>query len=340
MGAALDGMVPILQVGILVLGLVYCVYLAWWRSSLAQGLMFLVFSAALAWLFGWFAQDGASPTADSLNDVREPSRTPAVTPSPAPSPVHTATPSPAPTSTTVPTTATESDPSAVPMIAAIAAIVLITAVLAIVLYFVWVAVVRPKARAAGAARAKAKAQAELEKTRRAERRAAMGRVFRSAVVLEDRVTSRWLAYEKDLELALRYPVMRDLRDPLVQAVVTAMTRARAARLEEIPELDVGQSPAEHPYVVAVHDLDVAMRAAEQEARRVRQGRFAPEERRALNRAEQLLAIAKNDGASPHERRLAYQRLINTLEGILDVPDAARTQLAISTGARRQVEAGV
>jgi len=131
--------------------------------------------------------------------------------------------------------------------------------------------------------------------------------------------------------------MRDLRDPLVQAVVTAMSRARSARVEEIPELDADQSPAEHPYVVAVHDLDVAMRAAEQEARRVRQGRFTPEERKALTRAEQLLAIAKNDGASPHERQLAYQRLITTLEGILDVPEAARTQLEISTGARQQIE---
>ncbi|MFJ4233865.1 hypothetical protein [Cellulosimicrobium cellulans] len=223
------------------------------------------------------------------------------------------------------------------MIAAVAGIVLATVVVAATLYYVWVAVVRPKARAAAAARATATAQEKLEAARRAERRAAMGRALRSAIALEERVTSRWLAYEKDLELALQYPVMRDLRDPLVRAVVTAMTRARASRVEEIPELEADQTPTEHPYVVAVHDLDVAMRAAEQEARRVRQGRFTPEERRALRRAEQLLAIAKNDGASPHERQLAYQRLINTLEGILDVPEAARTQLEISTGARQQVE---
>lgn len=254
----------------------------------------------------------------------EPTSTP---PSVEPSP----TPTPEPATVDPPQTGAGLD--AVP---AIAAIVLIAAALGAGLYFVWVAVVLPKARAAAAVRAKAKAQAELEKTRRVERRVAMGRALRSAVAIEDRVTARWLEYEKDLDLALRYPVMRDLRDPLVQAVVTSMTRARAARVEEIPELDADQSPDEHPYVVAVHDLDVAMRAAEQEARRVRRGRFSREERRALSHAEQLLAIAKNDGASPHERRVAYQRLIITLEGILDVPEAARTQLEISTGARQQI----
>lgn len=275
----------------------------------------------------WTVSQISSSRPVPARHMPEPASTPAsVEPSP--------TPTPEPATVDPPQTGAGLD--AVPAIAAIAAIVLIAAALGAGLYFVWVAVVLPKARAAAAARAKAKAQAELEKTRRAERRVAMGRALRSAVAIEDRVTARWLEYEKDLELALQYPVMRDLRDPLVQAVVTAMTRARAARVEEIPELDADQSPDAHPYVVAVHDLDVAMRAAEQEARRVRRGRFSREERRALSRAEQLLAIAKNDGASPHERRVAYQRLIITLEGILDVPEAARTQLEISTGARQQI----
>ena len=309
MGESAAMVVAVIAIGVALFGLAGFVFLAWCEDW-AQATAFLVVNSCLAGGLWWLGR-GLAASADASRAVEI-----------------SAVQSPTPT-----TPAVEAGPGAVPMVATIGALVL-----ALVLYFVWVAVVRPKARAAAAARAKAKAQAELEKTRRAERRAVMGRTLRAAVALEDRVTSRWLAYEKDLELALRYPVMRDLRDPLVQAVVTAMSRARAARVEEIPELDFDQSPAEHPYVVAVRDLDVAMRAAEQEARRVRRGRFSREERRALRRAEQLLAIAKNDGASPHERRVAYLRLLTTLEGILDVPEAARTELETITAIRPQIEA--
>ncbi|WP_170963547.1 hypothetical protein [Cellulosimicrobium cellulans] len=329
--SAIANLIPFLQLLMIAAGfgmMIVGIARQLWVQAV-QGLILLV-SAFLIPLFMRVIDDEPEP-----NPARPEQASP---PHPTPS-AETAESSPTP-QVPAPSTAPDATDGAdiVPLVGAIAGIVLGAAALAMVLYFVWVAVVRPKARAAARARAAAAAQAERDESRRAERRAAMGRAWRAAIALEERVTSRWLAYEKDLQLALQYPVMRDLRDPLVQKVVTAMTRARAARVDETPEIGDNQSPAEHPYVAAVHELDVAMRAAEQEARRVRQGRFTREERRALHRAEQLLQLAKNDGASPHERRLAYERLIATLEGILDVPEAARAQLEISAGARGQIGA--
>jgi len=67
-------------------------------------------------------------------------------------------------------------------------------------------------------------------------------------------------------------------------------------------------------------------AAEAEAIRRRRSDFSAEAQERLARAQQLLRLASNDGATPQERRSAYARAQKELDGLIVLP--ASTQASI------------
>ncbi|WP_277209510.1 hypothetical protein [Isoptericola croceus] len=131
---------------------------------------------------------------------------------------------------------------------------------------------------------------------------------------------RWLEYELDAVKTLEYPVITDMREQVTVDFHRARRRADGLRPEDREELRDRRRLDR--YRDAVREYQLTFDIAEREAKRRRASDFTPEERRALDRAKKLLALADDAGASRAERQSAYRRATKELEGILVLPDAA------------------
>ena len=115
-----------------------------------------------------------------------------------------------------------------------------------------------------------------------------------ATILQDRL---WAL--NDLQLVLKHAHwnvvgpnfigVHEMLDPEVEAI-RANADAVAERIAEYRE--------------AVTDYEVAFDLAEREARRVRDSQFSETERKRLATAQQLLAVALDQSATPAERQIA------------------------------------
>jgi hypothetical protein len=141
------------------------------------------------------------------------------------------------------------------------------------------------ARAAGAPSGLADARRELQTAKAAERQAALAlRASRARVKAgltnirasstsdplpidrlcaeHDAINARWLVYETDLDMALKYPKMTDSRHPATVTFLQAQRDAQAAR----PSQRAKVTPADYArYRAAVHDLGRALDEAEHQA---------------------------------------------------------------------------
>lgn len=140
----------------------------------------------------------------------------------------------------------------------------------------------------------------------------------------DATTARWLEYELDVAKMIAYPSMSDGRQELTAAFLRAK---RVADRMRPASADAEISAAElTAYQNAVTDYEVAFDVAEREARRVRDAGFTPSERKRLDTAQQLLAVAVDEAATPAERQLAYRRVREELDGLISLSDAAIDEL--------------
>jgi hypothetical protein len=80
------------------------------------------------------------------------------------------------------------------------------------------------------------------------------------------------------------------------------------------------------YRGAVTDYEVAFDLAERDARRVRDSQFSDAERKRLATAQQLLAVALDQSATPAERQVAYRRVREEVDGLLALSDEAVERL--------------
>lgn len=195
----------------------------------------------------------------------------------------------------------------------IGAVVLGAAALAGLAY-VWRAHLGPRSRATAAAALAAKADAREAKTS-----------WSKALVDEAGATARWLAYEKDLALAMEFPMMRDFSHPLVREVVTAMGEAAALRGGR-PTVQPGREAAQQPYVAAVRRFTTALDVAQAQAERVREHLLTPEQQSNLKTARQLFRTVTDDAASVHERQVALRRMTTLLQGVLVIPEQTMSEI--------------
>lgn len=135
----------------------------------------------------------------------------------------------------------------------------------------------------------------------------------------DEITSRWLDYELDVAKLIDFPVMSDMREPVTVDFHRAKRHADGLRPAEDEKPDADRLGE---YRVAVRDLQVAFDIAEREARRRRAMDFPFEERRSLDRAKRLIALAEDSGATHAERQQAYRRAQRELEGLIAIPEGA------------------
>lgn len=146
-----------------------------------------------------------------------------------------------------------------------------------------------------------------------------------AVGEHDRTDTRWLDYEIDVAKVLDYPLMTDMRDPLTQRFHRAKLRADFLRPLDVADL-VDDRDGTRDYLDAVQEYVTAFEIAEAEA--IRRGRngFSAAEQERVARAQRLLRVATNAGATHQERGRAYQLARRELDGLLVLPERGRAAL--------------
>ncbi|MCC3284151.1 hypothetical protein [Arthrobacter caoxuetaonis] len=126
----------------------------------------------------------------------------------------------------------------------------------------------------------------------------------------------WSRYETDVSLLIEYPVMTDYSDPVIREVIVAM--------QGIREAERGTDPDR--LHLAVDRFDVALRTAENYARRCGQSRLTEQERGKLATARAALNLILDGAAAPSEVDGAYRTLRGSLRGIIDLPAPAAADL--------------
>jgi hypothetical protein len=140
-----------------------------------------------------------------------------------------------------------------------------------------------------------------------------------------RTDARWLDYEIDIAKLLDFPMMTDMRDPLTMSFHRARSRADLLRPETVDDI-VGDRDAQLEYRDAVHEYVTAFDVAEAEAIRRRRSDFSAEAQERLERAQHLLRLASDGGATTHERQNAYARAKRELDGLIVLPAATRASI--------------
>ena len=141
----------------------------------------------------------------------------------------------------------------------------------------------------------------------------------------NRTDTRWLDYELDAAKLLDFPVITDMREPLTVAFHRAKLRADLLRPAKAEEL-LDDPEAARQYLDAVEAYATAFDAAEAEAVRRRRSDFSREDQQRLTRAQSLLRVASDGGATPQERERAYDLARGELEGLVVLPDRTRGAL--------------
>ena len=140
----------------------------------------------------------------------------------------------------------------------------------------------------------------------------------------DEITARWLDYELDVAKLIAFPAMSDGRQPLTAAFLRAKKTADQLRPASATAKISDDAVAE--YLDAVGNYAVAFDIAEKEARRLRNSTFTEDERKRLDRAQQLLKVAVDESATQAERNIAYKRVREEIEGLIVLSDEAVTVL--------------
>lgn len=137
--------------------------------------------------------------------------------------------------------------------------------------------------------------------------------------------ARWLDYEIDIAKLLDFPLMTDMRNPLTIEFHKARRRADLLRPDTADDLD-GDRDAQLEYRDAVHDYVTAFDVAEAEAIRLRRSTFSNEDQQRIARAQSLLKLAEDEGATPQERQSAYSRAKVELDGLIALPAVTRASI--------------
>jgi hypothetical protein len=170
---------------------------------------------------------------------------------------------------------------------------------------------------------------------RGNTQAAQWRSITRTVEEHTRTDGRWLDYELDFAKLLDLPLMTDMRSPLTMEFHKAKLRAdllRPAKAEDL--LDDREAAAQ--YLTAVQNYVTAFDAAEAEAIRTRRSDFSTDGQQRIARAQNLLRVASDDGATAPERQQAYDLARKELSGLVVLP--ATTQSRIERGISGQLGA--
>ncbi|MGB3485516.1 MAG: hypothetical protein WBB07_25280 [Mycobacterium sp.] len=155
--------------------------------------------------------------------------------------------------------------------------------------------------------------------------AARWRAIQRVLDEHDRTDARWLDYELDPVTLLDFPLMTDMTEPATERFHRAKWRADLLKPTAAEALlDDREAAAE--YREAVESYVSAFNVAESEAKRRRRSHFSEGERQRVHRAQTLLRVASDAGATVQERERAYGLARRELEGLVVLPERARMQI--------------
>lgn len=140
-----------------------------------------------------------------------------------------------------------------------------------------------------------------------------------------RTDARWLDYEIDIAKLLDFPMMTDMRNPLITGFHKAKRQADLLRPERTDDL-LSDRTAQLEYRDAVHDYITAFEIAEAESIRRRRSDFSADDQQRLARGQNLLHLAQDSAATPQERQNAYARASRELDGLIVLPAPARASI--------------
>ncbi|EST17943.1 hypothetical protein [Streptomyces niveus] len=156
---------------------------------------------------------------------------------------------------------------------------------------------------------------QRRRTRKAAQRAAdtAAQERRRAIEAEhDEVLDAHAAYLCDVLAVLDRPALDDVTVPQTAALLHALDTAADARRGGDLNL----------YRPAVSQLKTAWRAADEHARKTGLRHLPRQERATVTRARGLLEIALDGNGGEHERRAAYAKARELLDGVLTLPRQA------------------
>ncbi|MBV8966233.1 MAG: hypothetical protein JO191_08675 [Mycobacteriaceae bacterium] len=140
-----------------------------------------------------------------------------------------------------------------------------------------------------------------------------------------RTDAKWLEYELDIAKLLDFPVMTDMRNPATISFHKAKRRADLLRPEKADDL-MDNRDAQLEYRDAVADYVSAFDIAESEAIRRRRSDFSSHDQQRIARAQSLMRLATDTGATAQERQSAYGRARRELDGLIALPAMTRASI--------------
>lgn len=170
-------------------------------------------------------------------------------------------------------------------------------------------------------------EAAPQKSRRAQKRElarAEAERLESARVRARRVTTEYAEYLFDACAVVRRPALHDLEVPQTQRFVQAYNDLSGMDWEK------NVSDVER-FERLVSEAEIAWSAASQHATRVGASYFSLEEQKRLTQAEQLLRMALSEGSTVPERKLAYERALGLLQGLVVLHEQAILQITSRAG---------
>ncbi|MBV9514529.1 MAG: hypothetical protein JO280_10890 [Mycobacteriaceae bacterium] len=140
-----------------------------------------------------------------------------------------------------------------------------------------------------------------------------------------RTDAKWLEYELDIAKLLDFPVMTDMRNPATISFHKAKRRADLLRPAKADDL-MDNRDAQLEYRDAVADYVSAFDIAESEAIRRRRSDFSSHDQQRIARAQSLMRLATDTGATAQERQSAYSRARRELDGLIALPAMTRASI--------------
>jgi hypothetical protein len=155
--------------------------------------------------------------------------------------------------------------------------------------------------------------------------AANRREMTRVIAEHGRTDTKWLEYELDIAKLLDFPMMTDMRNATTIAFHKAKRRADLLRPETADDL-MGDRDAQLEYRDAVADYVSAFDVAEAEAIRRRRSDFSSDDQQRIARAQSLLRLATDSGATAQERHSAYSLARKELDGLIALPAMTRESI--------------
>lgn len=161
-----------------------------------------------------------------------------------------------------------------------------------------------------------------KKELRQERLRALQKRSESVRERSEAVTDAYSAYLFDVVRVVSLPALSDLEIHQTQEFIEAYQSMTGVSWDDTGLDDAELSRRE----LLVSQAEVSWQKALRFAERTRHTYFSLEEQKRLQNAQRLLAIALNTSSTEAERRLAYERAMKSLEGLVEITEPSRVAL--------------